>query len=52
MKVLKMEKKTEENNLYFDLVRNIIDNITGVIGLSTLGDYRASNSFLNVLTVF
>ena len=46
---IKMEKTTEENNLYFDLVRNIIDNITGVIGLSTLGDSRASSSFLNVL---
>ena len=46
---INMKKKTKINNLYFDLVRNIKDNITGLIGLSLNNDYRTQSSFLNIL---
>ena len=47
---IKMKNKIKENNLYFDIVRNIKDNITGIIGLSLHGlDFRESSSFLSIL---
>ena len=44
-----MNNKKKFNNMYFDLVRSIKDNVTGVLGLSLFEDYRTKNSFLNIL---
>ena len=46
---INMKKKSKINNIYFDLVKNVKDNITGLIGLSLNNDYRTQNSFLNIL---
>ena len=46
---INMKNKKKENNLYFDLVRSIKDNITGIIGLSLSHDSRTQNCFLNIL---
>ena len=45
---LKMKNKINEN-LYFDLVRTMKDNVTGLIGLSLNNDRRTPNSFLSLL---
>jgi hypothetical protein len=45
---LNMKKKINKN-LYFDLVRYMKDNVTGLIGLSLNNDRRTSNSFLSLL---
>ena len=46
---INMKKKIKLNNSYFDLVRNIKDNITGVLGLHLLQDSRTYSSFLYFL---
>ena len=47
---INMKIKSKKNNFYFDLVRNIKDNITGLIGLSLgYNDDRTPYSFLNIL---
>ena len=48
-KDINMRDKKIENNMYFDLVRNIKDNITGVIGLSLYENNKRDNSFLFLL---
>ena len=42
-------KNKKIKNLYFDLVRYMKDNVTGLIGLSLYNDRRTSNSFLSLL---
>lgn len=42
-------KKKINKNLYFDLVRYMKDNVTGLIGLSLNNDRRTPNSFLSLL---
>lgn len=47
---INMKNKVEINNLYFDLVRNIRDNVTGIIGLGLYDIYyRTTSSFLHIL---
>ena len=42
--------KISESNIYFELGRNVRDNITGVLGLSLYDEsYRNSSSFLSIL---
>ena len=41
-----MKKKLMLKNTYFDLVRNIKDNVTGVLGLHLMTDSRTKSSFL------
>ena len=45
---LNMKNKINKN-LYFDLVRTMKDNVTGLIGLSLNNDRRTPNSFLSLL---
>ena len=45
---LNMKKKINKN-LYFDLVRYMKDNVTGLIGLSLNNYRRTPNSFLSLL---
>ena len=47
---INMKNKNKEKNLYFELVRNMKDNVTGVLGLG-LYDlyYRTTSSFLYLL---
>ena len=44
-----MNNKIEEKNMYFDLVRSIKDNITGVIGLSIHENIKKNSNFLFIL---
>lgn len=46
---INMKAKSKKNNFYFDLVRNVKDNITGLIGLSLNSGSRNQYSFLNIL---
>lgn len=48
-KDIKMKNVEENKNFYFDLVRNIRDNVTGIIGLSLSDDSRKANSFISIL---
>ena len=45
---LNMKEKINKN-LYFDLVRYMKDNVTGLIGLSLNNNRRTPNSFLSIL---
>ena len=44
-----MKKKLMLKNSYFDLVRNIKDNVTGILGLHLLANSRTKSSFLSFL---
>ena len=44
-----LKNKIELRNEPFDLVRNIKDNITGILGLHYLRDNRMTIGFLNLL---
>ena len=46
---IEMKNKKKENNIKFDLVKNIKDNITGIIGLSLFDDFQTKTSLLFVL---
>ena len=46
---LNMKKKIRINKVYFDLVKNIKDNITGIIGLHLGQNSRTKSSFLYFL---
>lgn len=46
---LNLKNKIKLRSGYFDLVRNIKDNITGVIGLHLYNNQRTAKSFLNLL---
>ena len=48
-KDIDMKSQIKKENLYFDLVRYMKDNVTGVIGLSLFNNQRTSSSFLSVL---
>ena len=48
-KNIDMKSKIEEKNMYFDLVRSIKDNITGVIGLSIYEKNKKESNFLFLL---
>ena len=45
---INMKKKIKLDNFRFDLVRNIKDNVTGILGLHLLADKRTENSFLSI----
>ena len=45
---INMKKKIKLDNFRFDLVRNIKDNVTGILGLHLLSDKRTENSFLSI----
>ena len=45
---IETKKKKEKKHLYFELVQNIKDNVTGILGLN-LYDSNNQKSFLNVL---
>lgn len=45
-----MKKKEQEDNLYFEIAKNIKDNITGITGLGLYDSYfRKTSSFLYIL---
>ena len=44
-----MKNQIKKEKLYFDLVRYIKDNVTGVLGLNLYNNKRTSSSFLSVL---
>ena len=44
-----MKSKTDKKSIYFDLVRYIKDNVTGILGLCLDGDRRTPSSFLRIL---
>ena len=44
-----MKKKIRINKAYFDLVKNIKDNVTGILGLHLLQNSRTKTCFLNLL---
>ena len=46
---INMKNKIKKDQLYFDLVRYMKDDVTGVLGLNLFNDRRASSSFLSVL---
>jgi hypothetical protein len=46
---LDMKKKIKINNAYFDLVKNIKDNVTGYLGLHLWKNSRTQSSFLYLL---
>ena len=48
-KDIDMKNIIKKDHLYFDLVRYMKDNVTGVLGLNLFNDPRASSSFLSVL---
>jgi hypothetical protein len=48
-KDINMKNQIKKEKLYFDLVRFMKDNVTGVIGLNLFNDRRTSSSFLSVL---
>ena len=48
-KDIDMKNQIKKEKLYFDLVRFMRDNVTGVIGLNLFNDGRTSSSFLSVL---
>ena len=48
-KDIEMKNKIKKDQLYFDLVRYMKDDVTGVLGLNLYNDRRASSSFLSVL---
>ena len=48
-KDIDMKNKIKMEQLYFDLVRYMKDNVTGVLGLNLFNDIRTSSSFLSVL---
>ena len=50
---INLKNKIQKNNLEFELLKNVEDNITGEIGLNTFDpEYRFFNSFLKVLSTF
>jgi len=48
-KDIDMKSQIKKEKLYFDLVRYMKDNVTGVLGLNLFNDRRTSSSFLSVL---
>jgi hypothetical protein len=48
-KDIDMKNQIKKEKLYFDLVRYMKDNVTGVIGLSLFMNQRTTRSFLSVL---
>ena len=46
---INMKNKIKKDKLYFDLVRYMKDNVTGVLGLNLFSDRRTPNSFLSIL---
>lgn len=46
---INMKNKIKLSNSRFDLVRNIVENVTGILGLHLLADRRTEVCFLNFL---